>query len=316
MNMRAIGGSALAAVLLAGPLAAPGFAPFRLVQPAAAQMQTREGIALQNQVLQLQREVEILQQQIASGAAANPGYSAYGQSAYPPTGAAPPNGASGDMVTQLLTRVDALEGTVRELRGRLEELQNQVQQQSADLGKRIDDLRFSVQNQQSHGSAEGPVVGTAPPPTALRPPAPLGGPQRGAFMTPAAGRPTGERALDEGDAALARRDYQMAERNAREVLSARTSAHAYDAQFLLAQALLGERAYSQAAIAYDDAYNRSKRGAHAPESLLGLADALAAINERRAACDTLSKLRAEFPAPRPELRDRITRAGQRANCRQ
>ena len=79
----------------------------------------------------------------------------------------------------------------------------------------------------------------------------------------------------------------------------RTSPRAYDAQFLLAQALMGQRQYSQAAIAYDDAYNRARKGAHAPDALLGLANALIAINEKKAACDTLAKLRAEYPSPGP-----------------
>ena len=95
----------------------------------------------------------------------------------------------------------------------------------------------------------------------------------------------------------------------------RTSPRAYDAQFLLAQALAGQRQWSRAAIAYDDAYTRSKRGAHAADSLLGLASALVAINERRAACDTLGKLRAEFPNPRPDLREEVAAASRHAGCR-
>jgi TolA-binding protein len=121
--------------------------------------------------------------------------------------------------------------------------------------------------------------------------------------------------MQEGNAALARRDYAAAETSAREVLSSRTSPRAYDAQFLLAQALMGQRQYSQAAIAYDDAYNRSKKGAHAPDSLMGLANALLAINERNAACDTLAKLRSEYPSPRPDIRDAALSTGQRAGCR-
>ena len=73
--------------------------------------------------------------------------------------------------------------------------------------------------------------------------------------------------------------------------------------------------FSQAAIAYDDTYNRSKKGAHAPDALLGLATALVAINEKRAACDTLTKLRGEYPTPRPDMRDAIVSASQRAGCR-
>ncbi len=95
----------------------------------------------------------------------------------------------------------------------------------------------------------------------------------------------------------------------------RTSPRAYDAQFLLAQALTGQRQYSQAAIAYDDAYNRSKGGSHAPDALLGLANSLIAINEKKAACDTLAKLRAEYPSPRPDIREAMSGSAQRAGCR-
>ena len=106
----------------------------------------------------------------------------------------------------------------------------------------------------------------APPPPpppgslALLPPSTsLGGPPSGPPGTAGPVRRTPELAIQEGNAALARRDYPAAEQAAREVLSGnRTSPRAYDAQFLLAQALTGQRQYSQAAIAYDDAYNRSK----------------------------------------------------------
>jgi TolA-binding protein len=129
-------------------------------------------------------------------------------------------------------------------------------------------------------------------------------------------RRTPEVALQEGSAALARRDYVAAEAAAREVLNNnKTSPRAYDAQVLLAQALSGRKEYSQAAIAYDDAYKRNRKGARAPDSLLGLANSLNAIGERRAACDTIGQLRAEFPGPRPDLKDQIAAASQRAGCK-
>ena len=122
-------------------------------------------------------------------------------------------------------------------------------------------------------------------------------------------------ALQQGSAALARRDYQAAEQAAREVLAVRTSPRAYDAQFLLAEALAGQRQFSQAAIAFDDSYNRSRKGLHAQDALLGLANSLAAINEKKAACETLAKLRGEFPTPRPDVREAAAAAAQRAGCR-
>jgi TolA-binding protein len=135
-----------------------------------------------------------------------------------------------------------------------------------------------------------------------------------AAAIPPGGKRTPELALQEGHAALARRDYTLAERSAREVMANRTSPRAYDGQFLLAQALTGEKQFAQAAIAYDDTYNRSHKGRHAQDALLGLAGALTAINEKKAACDTLGRLRTEFPQVRADLQDTITRTNDHAGC--
>ena len=122
--------------------------------------------------------------------------------------------------------------------------------------------------------------------------------------------------MQEGNAALARRDYAAAEAAAREVLAAgRGAPRGADAQFLLAQALAGRRDHQAAALAYDEAYNRSRTGARAPDALLGLANALVALNERPAACATLDKLRAEFPNARADLREAASAARGRAGCR-
>jgi TolA-binding protein len=284
-------------------------------QPARAQAESREGIALQNQILELRRQMQALQDQAGRGGG-SPTY--LGRGGYPP-----PSSSSSDLVAQLLTRVDALEEQVRQLRGRVDQTQNEVQRQNAELGKRMEDMAFQAQNPQ--GSVlGGPSAGLRPAPKQVAPPPPqpqgnlallppstsLGAPPQGPV------RRTPELAIQEGNAALARRDYPAAEQAAREVLSGnRTSPRAYDAQFLLAQALMGQRQYSQAAIAFDDAYNRSKVGLHAPDALLGLANSLIAINEKKAACDTLSKLRAEYPSPRADIREATGGSAQRAGCR-
>ena len=79
--------------------------------------------------------------------------------------------------------------------------------------------------------------------------------------------------------------------------------------------MAGKRDFASAAVAYDDAYHRNARGNRAPDSLLGLANSLAAIGEKKASCQTLDKLRAEFPSPRPDLRDQVAAARGRAGCR-
>lgn len=278
-----------------------------IAPPAGAQMETREAIALQDQILELRHELQMLQSR-GVGAVPQPYYA---QPAYP---GAPPAGGS-DIAAQLVTRVGALEEQMRQLRGRVDNLENEVQRGSADLSKQIEDLKFQMQN---GGGATATAAPPAPPP--FSPPPSLGTvPGSPPTPPPATAAPPGPRtpetALQEGYAALARRDYAASEKIAQEVLSRRTSPRAYDAQFLLAQSLAGERQWSRAAIAYDDAYNRSPKGSHADESLLGLANSLTAINEKRAACETLTKLRTEFPRGKPELKDQIAATSQRAGCK-
>jgi TolA-binding protein len=273
--------------------------------PAYAQIDSREGIALQNQIYQLRQQMQGLQDQVArGGGSGRPTYIA----------PAPSSGATGDLVTQLLTRVDSLEDQVRQLRGQIQETQNAQQRQGADLNKRIDDMAFQ--------SGQGGTP-TRPPSSSYAPPSSGGSlsPPPGAAITPppvpppsGPGPRTPELALQEANAALNRRDYQRAEQAAREVLANRTSPRAYDAQLVLAQALAGQRQFPQAAIAFDDAYNRSRRGSHAPDALLGLANSLAAINEKKAACDTLGRLRTEFPQPRPDIRESAAAARGRLGC--
>jgi TolA-binding protein len=349
--------------LLSGLLAA-------LALPIAghAQVDSREGIALQNQIYQLRQELHFLRGE------AGRGY---------------PGGGGNDAAADLLSRVQAMEEQVRQLRGRIDETMNLVTRQNADLAKRIDDLTFQLNLQQGKSGSSvmpgssapapgpipppvrevaprpapdtprpqvqqglnltpGPLPTVVPPPrsqsftfnqvpepmreappradparpvprppeTASKPPPDPQPPpaQVAAAQIPPGGKRTPEMALQDGHAALARRDYPAAERAAREVMANRASPRAYDGQLLLAQALAGEKQFAQAAIAFDDTYNRSHKGRHAEDALLGLAGALTAINERKAACDTLGRLRAEFPEVRADLKDAITKTNERAGC--
>ena len=258
----------LALVLLTAMLAAG---------PARAQIDSREGIALQNQILELRRDMQLMGSQ-------------RGGSALPPPMPRDGGGGGNDLSAQLLDRVASLEEEVRRLRGRVDELANSSQRMQEDLGKQIGDLNFKL---QSNASSSPPPRSASPVP-AKRPP---------------------ELAMQEGNAALARRDYDAAEVAAREALNNGRGPRATDAQFLLAQALAGKRDYQGAAIAYDDAYNRSRTGSRAPEALLGVASALAAINERSGACASLDKLNREFPSLRGPLRQNAAAVRTRAGCK-
>jgi TolA-binding protein len=300
---------ALAAFLLGALTVLPG-------SPALAQLTSRDAIALNDQIAELRHDLQALRDQVAHGTPAGPSSSLGGY-----RGAPAASGGS-DITTQLLDRVSQLEEEVRNLRGRIDETYNASQRQGEDLAKQIGDLNFKVDGLTGGAGATPPGSGPAAPAQTLGTQT-LGTQTLGAqtlnapaLAAPApAARRTPEMVMQEGNAALARRDYATAEAAAREVLAQPRTPRSSDADFLLAQALAGKKDWARAAVAYDDSFNRTKTGTHAQDSLLGLAVALTNLNERRAACETLDRLHAGFPSARQDLREPIAAARQRALCR-
>jgi TolA-binding protein len=293
---------ALLGVALTGPLG--------VATGALAQMESREAIALQNEILRLRQEMEALRR---GGLPPPSGYVA------PPSPRAPA-GPQSELVPQLLDRVARLEEELRSVRGRAE----QAEFRERDLRERVEklqgdiDFRLRQIEEQRGGGGAAPPRPAAPPPAAAQaPPAaspaapPVPPPQ--APPTPLARPP--QRALADGQAALGRRDYISAEAAAREVLAARDPARMTDAQILLGDALIGKRDFAGAAIAYDDAYRRNQQGSRAAEAMLGVANALIGLNNNRDACGQLNDLRSRYPNHTGAMAERVGEARRRAQCR-
>ncbi len=262
---------------------------FTLAGPVAAQMDSREGIALQNQILQLRQEMEQLR---SRGGAA-------------PAAPVSRGGAGGgELVGQLLDRVNTLEEEVRRQRGRVDVLENQNRRLAEDLEKLRGDMDFRLG--QGGGGAAAPAGRPAAPAAPAGPPT---------TSTGAAAPRTPDRALAEGQAALGRRDFAAAEAAAREALAARSGAPVVAGQILLGEALSGKRDFGNAAIAFNEAYTRARTGPRAPEALIGLAGAFQGLGNRREACDTLNDLRSQFPNLSGAMLERANAARQRGQCR-
>ncbi|MFM7302548.1 MAG: hypothetical protein ACKO4X_04385 [Alphaproteobacteria bacterium] len=262
-----------------------------LAAPAEAQVETREGIALQNQILDLRRELDALRR---GGGAVAPAPSA------PARGSA----ASGDLVLQLLGRVQELEEENRRLRGRADVADNNDRQMRAEIEKLRGDLDFRLQALE-RGAGR---------PAAPRPPQP-GPAAQAPAPAPSSAPRTAEKAITDGQAALARRDFPTAEAAEREAIRARPGARAQDASLLLGDALMGKRDFQNAALAYDEAYSRNRQGARAPEALIGLANAFQGFGARREACETLDNLRSNHPNLSGPLAERAADSRRRAQCR-
>jgi len=276
---------------------------------AQAQMESREAIDLQNQIAELRQELQMMQQAQQSGSQTPPSYAPQPVAPYPSQGGAPQGGS--DVAAELVVRVSALEEQMRDLQGKVDDLNNQLQRQHDDLTKQIGDLQFKL------GQGGAPAGGN-PPGDQLTPDAPESAPRLAPPEKPAAPPPpphrTAENALHEGNAALARRDYAAAAAAAREVLASH-SVRSTDAQFLLARAESGEHKYREAAADYYLAYNREPKASAAPVALLGVANALIDMNDKADACQALAKLGAEFPKMSPTLHAAEVSARKRAACR-
>ena len=261
-----------------------------LAAPAHAQVESREGIALQNQMLDLRRELDALRR---GGAVAAP--------SAPSRGSA----ASGDVVQQLLGRVQELEEENRRLRGRLDVADNNDRQIRAEMEKLRGDLDFRL-HARERGTGR---------PAATRPPQPGPAAQAQPAPAPSSAPRTVDKAIADGRTALAQRDFPTAEAAAREAIRARPGARAQDASLLLGDALMGKRDFQNAALAYDEAYSRNRQGARAPEAMIGLANAFQGFGARREACETLDNLRSNFPNLAGPQAQRAADSRRRAQCR-
>ncbi len=116
------------------PLLALALLALLAAPPARAQVETREGIFLQNQIQELKRDIALLRDQLARGG------SQLGSAPRAPAGPV----VASDVTAALLDRVARLEDEVRQLRGQADEAANAQRRMGEDLGKQIEDLNFKL----------------------------------------------------------------------------------------------------------------------------------------------------------------------------
>ena len=288
-------------------LAAFGLACAACPRTAHAQIDSREGIALHNEILELRQQMSQLQQMQSEAAGGG------GQSALPPPspeGGPVGPGPSGDAVASLVVRVATLEEQLRGLEGRISEVENAQHRDHDELSKQIGDLAFKL-GQGGAPAASAPPGAELPPSAGMEPGTPA------ATLVPGVPAPlhrAPELALKQGNAALARRDYAGAEAAAREVLASGRGPRLGDAAFLLARAQAGQHEYKDAAASFYGVYKTSPRGTRGAESLLGVANALIGMGDMVPACQAVAKVSAEFPRPEAYVRAGVASARKRAGC--
>ncbi len=219
-------------------------------------------------------------------------------------------------LTDLTARVAELETQLRTLTGQVEADQNRLRLLEEGLAKFRGDAEFRLNAIEAGNRPAGPVA-VAPDDSAAPPPAKPGRtPLKTAPETPAA--PAGPEAQWRAAQALATaKDYNGAEVALADFLSKYPkSTHASEAQYMLGKNYAAQKQHAEAAKAYLGGYKTYPKGARAPDSLLGLAQALIDLKKPAQACQSLGELDAAYGDKlTPALQAQAAKARVAAKCK-
>lgn len=237
---------------------------------------------------------------------------------------------------ELRLRLSALEETSRQIRGQTDEILRLMQSMeenqtraSADAEFRFQALEGKLRQQENAGSAEPVVIGTVAPSAKISGDAeimPRSGPLVGEDIAKAQGQ-TGVAAepnddladpdklyerglgfLRDGKYAAARTDFS------RILANYPQHSRAGNAQYWLGESFYVERDFKNAAAAFLEGYTTYEKSNKAPDSLLKLGMALAALEQQQTACDAFAELAVKFPDASQAIRKRAEIEKNRAGC--
>lgn len=296
--------------------------------PAFAQGQP-DLSGLSDRVDRLQRDVDVLQRQLARQGGGAPAASG-GASSGPP---------SDNFVSQTYGRFDTIDGQIRDLTGRIEELTNRVNQLSDRLDKLSKDVDFRLSALEKGGAPAaapaGPAAGSpaqkesaasklgapqvppgkerlvlVPGPQGIGPGsasspgtvAPANAPANGVELPQ--GSPEAQYEFAYGLLLQAQReqtDFSRPEQAFREFLAANPNHRlAGNAQYWLGETYYARKDYKDAAAAFAEGVKKYPKSEKAPDNLLKLGMSLALLNRKTDACGVLADLNRRFPsAPAP-----------------
>lgn len=229
-------------------------------------------------------------------------------------------------VADLTARVDALERQQRTLTGQLEEAQNAVRQLTDTFAKyRGDtDFRLTAIEHPSVPPLDSPPAAAVPPgrSAAVVPGKPGKGRADPAPVKPAKADAPSAATLpveDQWRAAYAlytAKDYAKAEGAMTDFLAANPkAARASNAQYWLGRSYLAEDQFTQAAKAFLDGYKKYPKGERAPDSLVGLGNALTALKKPEQACTALNELQSVYgDRLTPAITSAAAKARKSARC--
>lgn len=262
----------------------------------AEEVTSQEGELLQDEIRSLRDAVQHMQNLQKEGTAPSDMSDPESSGANRPVYMGDNSGASsqGDLVVQLMERVKTLEQHDRELHGEVEQMSHDLRGRLDLLSKQMGDQRFAERMRGSnHTTSSEPA-------------------RKSSEITHSSGAPAA--LLNNARVELQKHNFSAARDNALSYIDAVKGVRKIEGKLVLAKALMGEKEYRQAAVAYYDAYNLSPHTITGPQALLGVTSSLMELGNSKAACEALAKLRAEYPTPSSWVSRAVNLDSQKAHC--
>ncbi len=307
--------------------------------PAGAQAPSPDVRSLVDQIDRLRRDVDVLQRQLARGGP-------------PPASSSAAASTGGGVPTSFIEQTDArfgdLDTQLRDLTGRVEEMNHKVSQLGERLDKLVGDVDFRLSALERGGAPAAAAPQGAPPPAAAAvppatPPAAQGQAAPGqagrmvlvpgpAGAAPAAPAPSAQSAavtLPQGSpeaqyefayaqllqAQRDQGDFGRAESALKAFVAANPSHRlAGNAQYWLGETYYVRRDYQNAAVSFAEGFQKYPNSDKAPDNLLKLGMAMGQLNQKARACGTLGELEKRYPQASASIKQATVREKQRLGC--
>ncbi|WP_162806537.1 YbgF trimerization domain-containing protein [Sphingosinicella terrae] len=228
----------------------------------------------------------------------------------PEAGGQPRPAVSGDALSNLAARVDAMETQLRSLTGQVEEqgyrtrqIEEQISRLRTDVQGRLDRLEQPVQPVETAPPASRPAAQPEPSTAEPAPPsaAPAADPAEEAYNA-------GYRLWDSGRFAEAQQALETA------ATTYPNSPWTSWMRNLQGRAYLDDDKPATAARVFLANYQDNPRGARAADSLYFLGQSLTRLNRRAEACRVYNELEQVYPSMRDFIRQRLPQARTDARC--
>ena len=265
----------------------------------AQENNSRQVIALQNQVAQLKSQISQLQAQNTNF---NDDSDNYRKKRHKDKDEDDNLATNNSLLPDLVSRINNLEDQQRVMRGEIDDLSNQLKTQNDLINKKIDDMNFAAgRGGASNGSSDDVVTDSKSEVS------------KKSSISDDSGivksvKPETGSTLRDGQQALLNGDFQTAESIAQKILSTPEGAKSPSARYLLAQAQAGQGNFKGSSVNYYAVYKNF------PKSLLGVGYLMLKNGKVQEACQAVSLLHSKYPNVSTQVKSSALNLSRKAKC--